>query len=118
MCPLFFVSGLTGDGLKDAVDSIKPIFDRRLKTTGSEALKDFLDKLMKKNPPKLLRDQKKPKVFSLGQIGTNPPAFELVVNHPAAISLQFRKFLENSIIRHLDFFGTPIILRLRGKDKA
>lgn len=118
MCPLFFVSGKTGEGLQEAVDAIKPIWQRRHKTIDEDVLTEFLAKIMKKNPPKLLRDQKKPKVFSLHQAGSNPPAFQLKVNYPAAISSQFRKFLENGIIRELDFYGTPIILRLKGKDKT
>ena len=118
MCPLFFISGLTGEGLKEAIDSIKPIFERRHKTIPSEVLGEFLKKALAKNSPKLLRDQKKPKVFSLRQVDANPPIFELLVNHPATISQQFRKFLENSIMRELDFYGTPIVLRLRGKDKT
>jgi GTP-binding protein len=117
MCPLFFVSGLTREGLKEAVDAIKPIWERRHKTVDAEALKSFLKTVLEKNPPKLLRDQKKPKVTGLRQIATNPPMFELLVNHPAAISNQFRKFLENSIIKYLDFYGTPITLKLKGKDK-
>lgn len=118
MCPLFFVSGLTGDGLKEAVDALKPIWERRHKTVDAETLKEFLKNVMQKNPPKLLRDQKKPKVFGLKQIDTNPPMFELLVNHSGAISSQFRKFLENSLTKFLDFYGTPITLKLRGKDKT
>lgn len=118
MCPLFFVSAETKEGLEEALDSIVPIFEKRNKTIDNQQLAEFLSKVLLKNPPKLLRDQKKPKVFSLHQLETNPPKFELVVNHPAAISLQFRKFCENSIIKHLDFFGTPITLKLRGKDKT
>jgi predicted GTPase len=81
-------------------------------------MKTFLAKIMKINPPKLLRDQKKPKVYALKQVETNPPKFELLVNHPAAISSQFRKFAENGIIRDLGFWGTQITFKLRGKDKA
>jgi GTP-binding protein len=118
MSPVFFVSGKTGKGLDEALAAIKPIYERRHKTIDNQTLSEFLNKMLKKNPPKLLRDQKKPKVFSLHQADINPPTFDLLVNHPAAISQQFRKFLENSIIRDLDFWGTPITLRLRGKDKA
>jgi GTP-binding protein len=118
MCPLFFVSAVTGEGLEEALNSIAPIFERRNKTIDNQTLAEFLSKVLLKSPPKLLRDQKKPKVFSLHQLETNPPKFELVVNFPAAISLQFRKFTENSIIKFLDFFGTPITLKLRGKDKS
>ena len=117
MCPLFFVSGLTGENLEEAINAIKPIFERRHKTIGPDQLNEFLQNVLKKNPPKLLRDQKKPKVFSLKQIATNLPLFELLVNHSGAISQQFRKFLENSITKYLDFYGTPITLKLRGKDK-
>lgn len=118
MSPVFFVSGKTGDGLNEALDALKPIFDRRNKKIDNQTLSEFLNTAMKKNPPKLLRDQKRPKVFSLHQVDINPPTFELLVNHPAAISQQFRKFVENSIIKDLDFWGTPISLRLKGKDKS
>ncbi len=118
MCPVFFVSGKTGKGLKEALDAIKPIYDRRHKSLTKETLQEFLTKALKKNEPKLLRDQRKPKVLGLTQVDVNPPAFQLYVNYPAAISMQFRKFLENSIIRELDYYGTPIVVRLKGKDKS
>lgn len=118
MCPLFFVSALTSQGLEEAVNAIKPIFDARHKKITDEVLKDFLKKKMKQNPPKLLRDQKTPKVMGLKQVEVNPPKFELLVNHPGAISQQFRKFIENSIIRELNFYGTQINFKLKGKDKS
>ena len=118
MCPLFFVSATEGKGIEEALAAIKPIFERRRKQIDQQALTDFLRKLMLKNPPKLLRDQKRPKIFGLRQTEINPPKFELLVNHPAAISQQFRKFVENSIIKFLDFYGTPIVLKLKGKDKS
>jgi GTP-binding protein len=117
MSPLFFVSGLTGEGIEQAVDAIQPIYERRHKEIDQDKLDAFLAMKLKANEPKLLRDQKKPKVYSLHQIGTNPPAFQLVVNEPASISQQFRKYIENSIIKDLDFWGTPIKLHLIAKDK-
>ncbi len=113
MCPVFFTSSVTGEGVQEAIAALKPIYERRNKTIENQALSEFLTAKLKKSPPKLLRDQKPPKVFSLKQLDINPPTFELLVNHPAAISLQFRKFLENSIIKELDFWGTPIKLHLK-----
>jgi GTPase len=118
MSPVFFVSGMTGESIGEAIQAIAPIYERRKKEIPQEDLDKFLAKAMKHNPPKLLRDQKKPKVFGLKQIGTEPPAFELIVNHPAAISQQFRKYVENGVIKELDFWGTPIKLRLLGKDRT
>ena len=96
---------------------IKPIFDNRHKTIDQERIDRLLEQTLIHNPPKLLRDQKKPKVLGLSQTAINPPTFELYVNHPGAISMQYRKYLQKNIIKNLDFWGTPVILRLRGKDK-
>jgi GTP-binding protein len=118
MCPIFFVSGKTGSNLKEALRAVKPIVENRQKEISAEDLENFLQRKLKQNPPKLLRDQKQPKVFSLTQIGHTPPAFELLVNHPATISSQFRHFLQNAIIKELGFWGTPVRLNLLGKDKT
>lgn len=115
MCPVFFVSAQTGEGLEEALKAIQPIYERRIKQIDTQTLSEFLTAKMKLSPPKLLRDQKQPKVFSLKQLDVNPPTFELLVNHPAAISLQFRRYLENAIIKELDFWGTPIKLHLKKK---
>lgn len=116
--PVFFVSAKTGEGLKEALEIIQPIYERRQKQISQEELDNLLERKIKYNPPKLLRDQKKPKVFGLKQLQTNPPQFELYVNHPAAISVQFRKYIQNAIVKELNFWGTPVNLKLRGKDKS
>jgi GTP-binding protein len=114
--PLFFASAKTGEGLDDILKAIKPIYEARHKTATPEELKQLLDGKMRHNPPKLLRDQKPPKVYGLNQLAVNPPLFELVVNHPAAISKQFRDAIKKSIMKQMEFWGTPINLILRGKD--
>ncbi len=115
MCPVFFVSAITGSGVLGAIKAIKPIYDRRNKKIDNQTLAKFLIKILKKQPPRRMWDQKAPKVFSLKQTDVNPPTFELTVNFPAAISQHFRHFLENSIIRELDFYGTSIKLHLTRK---
>lgn len=115
MCPVFFVSAITGEGLDDAIKAIKPIYEKRNKKIDNQIITEFLMKKLKQQPPKRLWDQKAPKVFSLHQTDVNPPTFELLVNFPAAISQHFRHFLENAIIRDLDFYGTPIKLHLKRK---
>ncbi|MBI3232180.1 MAG: ribosome biogenesis GTPase Der [Candidatus Doudnabacteria bacterium] len=115
MCPVFFVSAKTGEGLDASLKAIKPIYERRNKKVDDQTLSEFLARIMKRQPPKRLWDQKNPKVFALRQIDVSPPTFELTVNFPAAVSQHFRHFLENAIIRDLDFYGTPIKLHLKRK---
>lgn len=108
MCPVYFVSGLTGEGINDALKNIKPIYERRHKEVSQEDLDALFKKWMKIAPPKRLLDQKEPKAYGLKQIATNPPKFEILVNHTPAIQETFRKTIENAIIKDLDFWGTPI----------
>ncbi len=108
MCPVYFVSGLTGEGITDALKNIKPIYQRRHKEVSQEELDALFKKWMKIAPPKRLLDQKEPKAYGLKQIATDPPKFEILVNHTPAIQETFRKTIENAIIKDLDFWGTPI----------
>ena len=113
--PVFFVSAVTGDGLNEALAAIKPIHEARGKTITQEELDRLLEYTMKKNPPRRMLDQKVPKVHGLTQTGTFAPMFNLLVNHPAAISTQYRRYLEKEIIKKLDFWGTPIKINLEKK---
>ena len=113
--PVFFASTKTGDGIAEIIKAIKPIHEARNKTLSQEELDRLLKYTMEKNPPRRMLDQKVPKVYGLEQIGTNAPMFELVVNHPAAISKQYKRYLEKEIIKKLNFWGTPIKLHLRKK---
>lgn len=114
--PVFMMSAESGQGLSEAISAIKPIYENRLKTVPSEIVDQLLASTMKSNPPKRMLDQKVPKVYGLSQTMTNPPAFELVVNHPAAISTQYKRFLLKRIIKGLDFWGTPVKLNLHKKE--
>ncbi len=118
MSPMFFISAKDNTGIDEMLESIKQIYINRHKEVVREDLEHLLTKVLKNNPPKLLRDQKKPKVFGLKQLATNPPMFELLVNYPAAISMQFRNAVKNRIVRDMELWGTPISLKIRGKDKS
>lgn len=104
--------------MNEAISALKPIYETRHAQVEQLTLDDLLDQTLKTNPPKLLRDQKVPKVFGLSQVETNPPLFELFVNHPGAISEQYRKYLQKRIMKNLNLWGTPVGLHLRGKDNT
>jgi GTPase len=112
-CPVFLVSADTGEGLDKVIEAIAPIYENRVKQIPQEEIDSLWNYTMEKNPPQMMLDQKKPKVYGLAQTMTNPPAFELIVNHPAAISMQYRNFVLKSIIRKLGFWGTPVKVSLR-----
>lgn len=112
MCPVFFVSAETGETPEDLWKLAVGIYERRNKIIEQETLNKLLSEKLKKDPPRQLLDQKKPKVYNLKQIGTNPPSFEVYVNHPRAFAESFRRSLAKKIIKDLDFWGTPVRVHL------
>lgn len=114
--PVFMVSAKNGKGVKEVIDAIKPIYENRQKVIPQESLDLVLQQTLKTNPPKRMRDQREPKVYSLTQLETNPPSFKLEVNRSGAISTQYKRFLLKHLIKRLDLWGTPIKLHIRTKE--
>jgi GTP-binding protein len=113
--PVVPISAKDKVGTDAILDYLLEIEVNRRKEFTDEQIGAFLEQKMKQNPPKRVRDERVPKIYSLRQVDTNPPVFLMAVNEPSAISQMFRKFLENSIIRELGFWGSPIQLRLERK---
>lgn len=115
--PLIFTSAEKNQNIGDVVAAIKPIYENRKKVVSQEEIDRLLMKSLSHNPPKRMLDQREPKVLGLTQINSDPPTFELKVNLAATISQQYRSYLRNLIAKDLDFWGTPVLLKLKGKDK-
>lgn len=113
--PAVPVSAKNGKGISDMLDFILKIEEARHKTIDPEELDQFFRAKLKQREPHRLRDERVPKVYSLEQIATNPPVFKMMVNEPSAISMQFRKFIQNAIIKELEYWGTPVMLKLEAK---
>ncbi len=113
--PAVPVSATSGEGVSDVLNYILEITASRNKEIDNQTLSEFFYEKLKNRPPQRVRDERVPRVYSLHQIGTNPPIFKMLVNSPSAISMQFRRFIQNSIIKELGFWGTPIKLKLEAK---
>jgi len=113
--PVVPISAKTGEGIEDVLKYILEIKANRNKIADDRAVSQLFFKKLKIRQPTRLKDERVPKVFSLRQVSTDPPIFEMIVNKPSAIQEQFRKFIQNAIVRELGFWGTPIVLRLRQK---
>ncbi|MDB4939654.1 MAG: GTPase Der [Candidatus Doudnabacteria bacterium] len=113
--PAVQVSAKSGQGISEILDFIVKIEETRHKNIDDETMREFFHAKLKQREPQRLRDERIPKVYSLQQVSTNPPVFLMMVNEPSAISMQFRKFIQNAIIKELQFWGTPVKLKLEAK---
>ena len=113
--PAVPISATSGEGVEDVLNYILKIQESRNKEIDNQTLSEFFYAKLKQRPPMRVRDERVPRVYSLHQVATNPPVFLMLVNQPSAISTPFRRFIQNSIIKELGFWGTPVKLRLEAK---
>ena len=113
--PIVPISAKVGTGVTSLLDYILEIEGNRMRKIAPDILKEFFAAKLKQRQPQRIRDEREPKIYSIDQVKSNPPIFLMKVNEPSAISMQFRKFLENAIIKELGFWGTPIQLKLEPK---
>ena len=110
--PVVPISAKSGEGVKDILKYILQIKANRLRKIDDETLNRFFYGKLKERQPQRLKDERIPKVFTLRQVDVDPPVFELTVNKASAIQTQFKRYIQNAIVKKFDFWGTPVMLRL------
>jgi GTPase len=116
--PIIFVSALTGEhveGLYGLIDRVSEARNRRISTGELNRWLTSVD-LARGTSPSAHRV----KIYYMTQSGVSPPTFILFTNQRQRLHFSYERFLENRLRGHFDFFGSPIRLiqrfRERGRD--
>jgi GTP-binding protein len=119
--PIVAVSAKTGLGVR----KILPLVGRLAQAARSEIqtarLNRWLQETTKLHEPGMAQrgPRKRPvKFFYATQTSVAPPTFVLFCTEPAAVAPSYRRFLENRLRDEFDLAGTPIRLRLRGREPS
>lgn len=119
--PTVAVSAKTGLGVR----KILPLVGRLAQAARSEIqtarLNRWLQETTKLHEPGMAQrgPRKRPvKFFYATQTSVAPPTFVLFCTEPAAVAPSYRRFLENRLRHEFDLAGTPIRLRLRGREPS
>lgn len=80
-------------------------------------LRKIFNYLVKKQPPKKLRNKKKAMIYDLLLTSHNPLKFELLVKDAKTIHWSYIRFLENLLRRNFDFSNTQLKIELKEVEK-
>ena len=112
--PFVYVSALSGQRVRKILDLIVRVAADRTRRIATAEVNRVLEGLQQRlQPPQ--RGGHDVKVLYGSQIGTAPPTFALVCNHPDAIPEAYQRFLLNGFREAWGFSGVPIRLKLRRK---
>ena len=114
--PIIFVSAKTGTGVPKMLATAQKVAEASRKRITTGALNRLLGKAVELQPPKAATG-KDIRILYGTQIGVSPPTFLLAVSRPVDLHFSYRRYLENQLRRELGFEGSPIVLKVRGKQR-
>ncbi len=112
--PIVFTSAKSGDGIEDMMEQVVRIsraLDTRLPTP---RLNQTLSRLMENRQPTKLVGRRF-KVYYATQIGNRPFRIKMFCNREDKLQVQYRRYLERSIVREFKLEGCPVFFTLIGK---
>ncbi|MBI4216807.1 MAG: ribosome biogenesis GTPase Der [Chloroflexi bacterium] len=115
--PLFFISALTGQGVREVLDAAIKVYGERLKRVTTGQLNRLVQEALAAHGPSVIKGRRL-KVLYVTQAAVNPPTFVFFVNDPALIHFSYRRYLENRLRDAFGFEGTALNLIFRGREEA
>ena len=106
--PIMFTSTAKHLKLKNILDLILAINEEKHRVITDNALSKLLLDIVKRHKPTKGKGTKHPYIYSLRQIGANPPQFAIKTNFKATLHESYLRFIENSLRHKFGFQGVPI----------
>lgn len=110
--PLLFISALTGKNTDKILDLILEIYAELTKEISEDVLQKLLvEEILPKHHPTQAKGPRRPKIYSLKQLRTNPQVFIVTVGAQQSIHFSYLRYIENRLREHFNFTGVPVIIR-------
>ncbi len=115
--PLLFVSAITGQRTHKIFEQVNTVVAAHRKRISTAVVNEVLQDALSWQSPPTNRQGKQGKIYYGTQVSDRPPTFVLFVNDPELFKDNYRRFMEKHFRQNLDFTGTPIRFRWRGKSE-
>jgi GTP-binding protein len=114
--PILHISAMTGERAPRVLETIDKIAVSRRKRIPTPALNKFIEQVTAANPP-VSPGRKHVRILYAAQIGVAPPSFVFFTNVATTFHFSYQRFLVNQLREHFEFFGTPIRVQVRRREK-
>jgi GTP-binding protein len=114
--PVLFISALTGQRVNKVLPSALGAHRARFQRISTGELNRLVrDALARHAPPS--KRGKRLKIYYVSQPGVDPPTFVFHVNDPVLVHFGYRRYLENRLREAYQFYGTPLRLVFRRRER-
>lgn len=106
--PVLFTSALDKTRLSKILPLIVSIWQEKHKSIDDNAADKLLKSLVKRHKPSRGKGTAQPYIYSLKQVSTNPPYFQVKIAFKSELHFSYLRFIENGLRRKFGFSGVPI----------
>ncbi len=114
--PVLYLSALTRQRVNQILPTALRVKEEREMRLSTGELNRLLQDAIAASPPKTFKGRRS-RFYYVTQAAVDPPTFVFFVNDPRAVHFTYLRYLENKIRERYPYEGTPIRLKLRGKDR-
>lgn len=112
--PIVFISALTKQRIYKAIETAVEVYKNRSKRIKTSVLNETMLSVIENYPPPAYKG-KYVKIKYCTQLPTPYPSFAFFANLPQYIKEPYKRFLENKLRDHFNFYGVPITIYIRKK---
>ncbi len=115
--PILFVSANTKQRIHQVLDAAWKVYESRGVKVSTSKLNNFFQDVFDKRPPNYHAGGTG-KAYYATQVSAAPPTFVLFVNKPKWFAENYQRYLIRRVREEFGYEGSPIRLRLQGKEEA
>ncbi len=118
--PVTIVTAKTGKNVDAAIDVARSLHKQAYTRVSTAKLNQALETILAARGPSPKRGTKPLKILYATQAATAPPTLVFFCNHPALVTENYRRFMENRLREILPFREVPmrLLFRARHKERA
>jgi GTP-binding protein len=112
----YFVSAVTGQRVQGILDMVDTVMDNAKRRISTSALNDIIGQAVAANQPYATKGQRI-KILYGTQAEVSPPKFIIFCNDAKLIHNNYKRYLENTLRKSVDFRGVPLQIQFNSTKK-
>lgn len=110
------IAAKQGKHVFDVILAVEDVVGHYFKRASTSAINRVITDLVRHRPPPVFGNSRTKLLFG-AQVAVAPPTFVIVARRPDAIPRAYRKFVERSLREAFDFFGVPLRVAFRTRER-
>ncbi|MFO0647477.1 MAG: ribosome biogenesis GTPase Der [Polyangiales bacterium] len=112
--PVMKLSAKSGRGTTSLLSMIDRAWDSHSKRVGTSEANRFFEEVVDKHPPPT-QSGRAVRIYYIAQVGTHPPRFAAVTNHPEYVAESYARYLQNQLRERFGFEAVPVRVSFKAK---